>query len=232
MGTSENIDESSLDELLAVLEEGDKERGWEKAELETLGETFNESWIYYTEEDGEEPIDDLLAQIPDILAHLKGFEVIEHTNAEEQFKDWDDWDHLLEVKNPDGGESLEIDVGEDDRFSLFYGGWHSHFRACKGDYFEMLDTIAQILSNNVCAVMVSSGRNSWLGCDLTHRKYTSADKSEIVLKRTLLCREFEDEVHTSGGKIKVAYWDSSKNCSFFFKQNKDDKTKQPKNFGQ
>ena len=55
-----------------------------------------------------------------------------------QFKDYEDYDHLLEVKNPDGGAALEIDVGEDDRFSLFYGGWHTHFEAYKGYYMDML----------------------------------------------------------------------------------------------
>ncbi len=205
-----------LDDILAEIEKTDKEREKEKAELESLGEKFDEPWTHYAEDDGDEPIDNLLAQIPDILAHLEGMEVIEHTNAEEQFKDWEDYDHLLEVKNPDGGESLEIDVGEDDRFSLFYGGWHAHFDACKRDYFDMLETIRKILSSEVCAVRVSSGKSHWLGCDLTHRMYTSSDASEIVLRRTLLCKEFEDEVHATGGRISVTYWDSRRNSSFVF----------------
>lgn len=109
-----------------------------------------------------------------------------------------------------------FDVGEDGRFSLFYAGWHNHFDACKGDYLDMLDTIRKILSGEVCAVYVSSGKSSWLGCALTHRRYTSADNREIILKRTLLCREHEEEVHLSGGRIEVTYWDSRKNCSFDF----------------
>ena len=212
----ETSEETSLEDILSLLEEEDNKRAKKKAELEALGEKFDEPWEYYLEKDRDEPIPDLLAMIPDILSHLTGLEVIKHTNAEEQFKDYADYDHLLEVKNPDGGAALEIDVGEDDRFSLFYGGWHTHFEAYKGYYMDMLATIREILSGKVCAVKVSSGKSPWLGCDLTHRMYTNADEPEIVLKRTLLCEDFEDEVHATGGKIEVTYWDSRRNCRFVF----------------
>lgn len=104
----ENDEDTSLEDILSLLEEEDKEREREKAELEALGEKFEEPWNNYLAADQDEPIPNLLAMIPDILSHLNGLEVIEHTNAEEENKDWDDGDHLLEVRNPDGGESLEI----------------------------------------------------------------------------------------------------------------------------
>ena len=79
----ETSEETSLEDILSLLEEEDNKRAKKKAELEALGEKFDEPWEYYLKEDRDEPIPDLLAMIPDILSHLTGLEVIEHTNAEE-----------------------------------------------------------------------------------------------------------------------------------------------------
>ena len=207
---------SSLGELYDRIMEEEKAIEAEKGELEAHGETFDEPWMQYEEDDRDDPIPDLLATIPDILSHLNGLDVIEHTNAEEEYKDLEDDEHLLEVRNPDGSTPLQIDVGEDGRFTLFYAGWHEHFEPCKGDYIVMLDFIRKIFVGDVCAVHVSSGKSRWLGGSLTHRRYVSTDDPDIVLKRALLPKEFQNEIHSTGGEIKVTYWDSRRNCAFVF----------------
>ena len=136
----------SLDELYDRIMEEEEESKREKAELEAPGETFAEPWMRYEEDDSDDPIPDPLATIPDLLSHLNGLEVLEHTNAEEEYQDLEDDDHLLEVRNPDGGRPLRIDVGEDGRFTLFYAGWHEHFEPCKGEYVVMLDFIRKIIA--------------------------------------------------------------------------------------
>lgn len=206
----------SLDELYDQIMDEENARNVEKGELEALGETFDEPWMQYSEDDRDDPIPDPLATIPDILSRLDGLEVQEHTNAEEEYKELEEDDHLLEVRNPDGGTPLLIDVGEDGRFSLFYAGWHDHFEPCKGDYVVMLDFIRKIIAGDVCAVHVSSGKRRWLGGALTHRRYIPTDDHGIVLKRALLPKEFQKEIHSTGGEIKVTYWDSRRNCSFVF----------------
>ena len=206
----------SLDELYNQIKEENMARDAEKSELEALGETFDEPWMRYEEDDCDDPIPDLPATIPDILSHLNGLEVIEHTNAEEEFQNMEDDDRLLEIRNPDGGESLEINVGEDGRFTLFYAGWHEHFEPYKGDYIVMLDFIRKIIASDVCAVYISSGKHRWLGGQLTHRRYVSTNDPDIVLKRAFLPKEFQEEIHSTGGEIKVTYWDSRRNCSFVF----------------
>ena len=150
-------------------------------------------------------IPNALQKIPEIRKHLKGFEVIEYDEPE------DDWvNHILKVKNPHGGEDMEIEVEDDGVFTLYFADMHEHFESYEGDFRDMINLVDNILSGKSCCMIVWSGKREWLGWCMG-LQIPPTEKQVAIRKGMQLIESLEDEIYKTGGRVDLIYWNPGKN---------------------
>ncbi len=104
-------------------------------------------------------IKDTLEKVDEIKELFHNFEIIEYTDETE-------CDYLydlglaLEIVNPLGSSNIIITF--EDRFSLFFDGWHTHYWSYLYDYNMMKEDALAIIENKL-GVVVFSEKGRWCG---------------------------------------------------------------------
>ncbi len=121
--------------------------------------------------------------------------------------DWleEDDSKCIVFENPYGGSPLEINIGDSERFTLFFSEHHAHYEAYQGDYEDMLTRISDIFSNNVCAAMIKDCKGKWYGSCFLSKEESDKSVQEMfgfVFKED----EFRNHLNKHGFSYSLNYW--------------------------
>lgn len=106
----------------------------------------------------------------DILSRFGQYQTEVHTKAEPEYDDLEcDEAVMIIIRNPYWEQDLELEL--DAEFTLFFGGYHTHYFTYEYDYNQMLRTVQDILDNRLCASVSYAGEN-WLGAMLSEQART------------------------------------------------------------
>lgn len=122
--------------------------------------------------------------------------------------DWleEDDSKCIAFENPYGGSSLEINIGDNGRFTLFFSEHHAHYEAYQGDYEDMLMRISDIFSNNVCVATIKDYKGKWYGsCFLS--KEESDKRAQEIFGFVFKEDEFRSHLSKHGYSYSLNYWD-------------------------
>ena len=140
----------------------------------------------------------------DILRLFEGLEVIEHTNAEEQYKDLYEDELAVDVKNPYGGEDIWLEFT--DEYTLGIGGWHTHYSAYEADYRMFKSDIRAILSGEMRLAVAFTSDNHWYGSMTLPEELKEERDGWTLLRAFNFVQEFINKFGEIGGYIKVVSW--------------------------
>lgn len=145
----------------------------------------------------------------EIKTLLMGLNSEVKTSTDEGYTWLQDHSICVIAHNPTHEKMLEIELEEQGKFSLFFGGHHCHYCADAEEYARLSDDIQAILENRLCAATICYGDKQWLGSRLVNEEsiYAPYQKNfEFVLKH----QEFSDKIKECGGVISYLFWDSNK----------------------
>jgi hypothetical protein len=151
-------------------------------------------------------------KVPEVLRFLKEYDLIKHTNKEEEFDYLESFEPAYEIVNPYGGASMYVEFTADFTISTKY--WHGHY-AYDEDYDEyatFLDTLRKLLHNEIAGVSIFSNRR-WLAGTIYHGILTPTTDVRDFVKKTLRFPEFQNEVKEFGGVLKAGYWNPKLNIT-------------------
>lgn len=140
----------------------------------------------------------------EIRTIFKMYDIIEHTNAEEDYDHLYDNDIVLEIVNPYREENLFITF--EGEFTLSFGYWHAHYFPYEYDYNIMIADAAAIV-NGKYGVMSFWFGDKW-SCDvllkeeITH--FTAVD--ELIAKANFDVERMK-KVKEQGVDIIIEYWE-------------------------
>ncbi|MCR5783986.1 MAG: hypothetical protein K6G90_14775 [Clostridia bacterium] len=121
--------------------------------------------------------------------------------------DWleEDDSKCIVFENPYGGNPLEIAIGDDGRFTLFFSEHHAHYEAYQGDYYDMVAKISDIFSNTVCAAVIKDHKGDWYGSRFLSEEDSDKGPTEVfdfVFREP----EFFDYLTGYGYSYTLNYW--------------------------
>lgn len=122
---------------------------------------------------------DTYASEEELIKLVKGYDVIRHTNKEEEYDYMYDEDITLEVVNPDKIENLYIEIS--DEYTIFYGPWHTHYFSYEYDYKMMKNVIKNIMNNKFGAYGVYKNDNCLMG-NIVEKSKEEFDPTEVLKK--------------------------------------------------
>ena len=112
----------------------------------------------------------------ELLELLKGYEIIRHTNKEEDYNYMYPEDVTLEVVNPSKIEHLYIEISDD--FTVFYSPWHTHYPSYEYYYKMMKNDIKKILNNEFGGYGVYKN-DKWILSDIVEKSKEELNPKEI-----------------------------------------------------
>lgn len=157
------------------------------------------------------------AKKDELLELLKDYSVSCHTCEEDEFDYLENDDLVLIVKNPLGGEELQIELGAE--FSLFFEMWHTHYSAYESDFKRMKDDILLIIGGNSGAMSFFAD-GKWVGSTLCPEvpaedaKGTDLIKKYWALVGASKADEIKEKLLTLGGEICFTCWNPAKDRTF------------------
>ncbi len=143
----------------------------------------------------------------DILEIFADYEPMSFSKNDTGY-DWLEYDDskCIVFENPYGGSPLEISIGDDGRFTLFFSEHHAHYEAYQGDYEDMITMISNILNNCVCTATIKDDKEKWYGgCYLPTE---DSDKPPMKMFDFVFREdEFRNHLIKYGYSISLKYWD-------------------------
>lgn len=153
----------------------------------------------------------------ELLELLKDYSVSAHTNEEDEFDYLENDDVTLVVKNPLGGEDLQIELGAE--FSLFFELWHLHYSAYKADYERMKKDILTIVGGNSGA-MTFFADGKWVGSTLCPEIPAEDAKGTDLVEKYWAWEDdspaskSKEKLLTLGGEIRFTCWNPANDRTF------------------
>lgn len=129
--------------------------------------------------------------------------------------DWleEDYSKCIVFKNPHYDQQIAIDVGDMSEFTLFFAKSHAHYANYQLDYDQLIECIRNILSNNVCAGVITDSNGKWYGSAFFDKEEIIKEPQEVfefVFKE----KEFCDKLISRGYKIEYTFWHPKDNKNF------------------
>ena len=104
----------------------------------------------------------------EIKTLLMGLNSEVKTSTDEGYTWLQDHSICVIAHNPTHEKMLEIELEEQGKFSLFFGGHHCHYCADAEEYARLSGDIQAILENRLCAATICYGDKQWLGSRLVN----------------------------------------------------------------
>ena len=145
----------------------------------------------------------------EVLEKYKKYNLIVHTNKEEEYK-WLANEHVsIEVVN----DSTTFFIDLEDEITIYFDNSHRHFYyETRNDFEEAMKLVDALLNNEQCAVIIYSN-DEWHGagfdkaCAIDEQNKVNYLK-EFFNKETY--KEFVKTFKKYGVKIVLAFWDKTK----------------------
>ena len=135
------------------------------------------------------------------------------TNADEGFAWLEDDDERFVIPNPHTENpyymnSIEIEFDLD--ITLDFGPWHTHFDRYPYQIDDMIKTINDIISGEVCAISLFDSDGEWYGDNLVSISNISKPIPELFPYQ-FETKEFSRKLNEKGYTVHFTFWDPKYN---------------------
>ena len=139
----------------------------------------------------------------DIKSIFKGYEIIEHTNAEMRYRHLEDNYVVLEVVNPYRNENLFIELAEE--FTSFFSRWYSTYFTNEYDYSELKKTALAIINGEYAALSLLID-DEWLGSTLLKDEISQYTNPHDLIDKMHLPKDQLQRIRDNGVIVFADYW--------------------------
>ena len=149
---------------------------------------------------------DPLEKESEILSLFKEYDPKSYGKNDEGF-DWieEEDSRCVVISNPYSDNDLEINIGDMNEFTVYFGDAHDHFWAYQEEYEYMLDMIKKILLNEVCEAELNDADGKWFGSCYPNKSEIDKDPVELFD----FCfneKEFSKHLFKSGYSVSFSFW--------------------------